>query len=250
MIDIFKQKETQSEGQIKPIPNVMQLLSKVMVIGFMFTAFIGLYAYYVSASALNGLIVIGSFGFLPIGIVLGGVLIDTRLRCKVLRSLTKRNLGIVNFISGNESFSRIKDIDNDVLETKTRLYFLRKGRVYNDKGEVEHQIDSNAIKFTSGIPTINFDINNALPLSFHEEKSTIIDPGVIAGIIKAHVIIKEAEAMNISKKQLGVSVLVLIGLIGANLYYSYSMDSNIKEILIPLVQNAIERLSPTVVAGG
>lgn len=255
MIDIFKKNTTEQTEtkpfigeKIKPIPNMMQMMSKLLMFGFVLILLIGAYAYYLSASSLNAIIVIGAFGFLPIGLVMGGAVIDKSIRCKVLRAMTRRNLGIVNFLSGNEFFSRIKDFDNDVIETKTKIFYMVKGRILNDKGEVESAIDPSAIKFHSGIPNITFDLNTALPLTYNQDK-TKIDPSVIAAATKAHVILKEAENLNMNKKVIGISVLALVGLMGATLYYVYSMDANIKEIIIPLIQSIKEPVA-TVVTGG
>lgn len=231
----------------KPIWGLNKLLSVLISAGLMIVVVVLMLGAYFAPNIGLSLIIIGAFGFLPIGIVMGGVMIDTHLRCKILKGLTKRNLGVVNFISGNEIHSKIKDFDNDTLEAKNKLFYLMKGRVCNDKGEPMSTVEAEFIKFKSGIPTIYFDTTNAIPLSFHEDKLKI-DPSQIAGVTIAHTTIQEAKLLKTGKQQLFISAFVLIGLIACAIYFAYTADQK-TELIISMLEKAISQ-SSTVVQGG
>lgn len=249
MINFLKKQDpVEVQKETAQLPNVQQLLMKVLVLGALMTLGISAYAVMVSNSAISAIIVMGAFGFLPIGIVVGGALVDKHLRCKVLKGMTKKNLGIVYFLSGSEYVSMIKNFDNDTIETKTKLFYLRKGKIYNEKDEAQSIIEPDKIKFQSGVPTMFFDVNNALPMSFHKEK-TEIDPAVIAAITKAHIIIKEAESIGASKKQMAISVLVLVGIVGAAVYFAWQNNQLLSEQVVPALNALRAGVASTTVVG-
>lgn len=190
------------------------------------------------------LLVMGSFGFLPIGLLLGAMMFDITMRIKVLRTITKKNLGIVNIVSGNQVFRIIKDFNNDMIELNKNLYYLKKDKIYNDKDEVLAELKDENIKFIGGIPSIYFDLKNLLPVKFYEDKIEVT-PEELSAPIKAWIITKEAELLR-WKRATQISLIVLIAVVGIAIYFSYQNNGLLQDQVIPMLKQIVS--TPSVVS--
>ncbi len=190
------------------------------------------------------LLVMGALGFLPIGLILGAMFFDISMRVKVMRALTKKNLGIINIVSENQIFKTIRNFDDSTIELNKNLYFLKKGRIYNDKDEVISELKDEYIKFIGGIPTIFFDLKNLLPMKLYEDKIEVT-PEELSAPIKAWVITKEAELLK-WKRATQISIIVLLMVMAVSIYYSFDTNSILKDKVLPII-NQISN-SPNVVS--
>lgn len=239
---LFNRSKDNDEKAKGPNQYFKSILKKAAVLGIIIITGVLTYSFYVTNGITMPIILLGAFGFLPIGFVLGGALVNTQFRCRILRSLLRKNYGVVHFVDGKDVFSKIKNFDQDIIEESSmlgksaeKLYYLKKGKIYDHKGDAVSKVDNDSVKFQSGVPVIFFDTNNMIPLSLHEEE-TSIHAEQMAAIIKAHTTIQENKLLGRTKKIAGISVLVLIAIMGATLYYAFSTLSLLQE-LEPIIRN-------------
>lgn len=154
---------------------------------------------------------------------------------KIKRSLTKKPYAIARFKIGKNVYPRIIRLDKDVIKVKGGMYFVDKGSVYfehNDKklskiGNIEEFVD-----YEEGVPTINFDVNDILPLRFEKEetKSGSRNPFAIEAIIAKEIAAAEAEMMRKNKSKLAKMMIVniiLTGILVAGIWFIFSQVQGI-----------------------
>jgi hypothetical protein len=192
------------------------------------------------AGARNaGLLVVlllGAFCFLPVGVFIGWVVMDTHQRAKVMRTLFKRNYGIVNFVSkGKQIISRVKDFDFDLLFVDNGLWILSKNRIYRtekrDGAYIEseaHPLNGSDISFISGIPTIFLDVDTMMPLKFEHETSEA-NPIDLGSTLRGWLMNQLAKNM-FFKNTFTIMTLLTIGLIAIVVYLSWQNYSMVTDL--------------------
>jgi hypothetical protein len=146
----------------------------VMMFAVSVFALLGMYAYFPKNDILFILVLLmGCLLCIPIGMVFGWILIDPFMRCKMMRKTTKRNYGIVNFVSkGRKMVTRIKNFDNDLIWIKNKCWVITKDGVHElDKYgdtviEGEHIDPDNIVSVTETVPVLFIDLDSMQPLTF------------------------------------------------------------------------------------
>lgn len=168
------------------------------------------------------IIMIGSIMFFPIGMIAGWMVFDPVMRCKILRRLTKRNYGVVNFVgSGNKSVQKIKNFDEGLVWRNKECWVIAKDRVVQlskngnaiTKGK---EIDPKSIlTLVDTVPILFVDLNSFEPLTFYKEGRSPVQPGEIGPSLKAWVDNQRAKMMAAHKAMDTMFLVIIICSAGA-----------------------------------
>lgn len=205
--------------------------------------------------------IFGMFGFIPMGMMLGALFFNPYNRCKIWRVLTKKNWGILRLVVDKHTQDIIVNLDNDSLDINSHMFTIQRGRMFYDTGtklsdgsKVPQQIPitSREIKYSAGVPTIYFDINSITPLVFHDDKIKI-SPQELSASIKAYVINKEAELMQL-KKGVKLSIYGIIIAIAISIMLTWNLYQYVQKDIMPLLQEINGKLGtgiqPNIVVQG
>ena len=133
----------------------------------------------ISALILYFLLLIGSVFFFPTGMIAGWILFDPVMRCKVIRKVSRRNYGIINFVGdGTKVVQKIKNFEHSLIWRDNELWVLSGDKIIQvtkDANAVtkEKQIKSeNVLTYVDTVPVVYVDMHSMEPLSFSIEKVT------------------------------------------------------------------------------
>lgn len=163
----------------------------------------------------------GVFICIPIGMFLGFIFIDPWYRCKIMRKMTKRNYGIVFFVSkANKIVSKIKDFDAGLIWKKNECWILTKGAVYQlskdsdqlvEKGKIE---SDKIVSLVETVPVLFVDLDSMEPLSLIAGKEPI-RPEEIGANLKSWADNQLAKALFIRKSLDMYFIIVIIASIAS-----------------------------------
>lgn len=232
----FGKKDNQvkiKEERIKP--SFMRLSFEGVLMLFFFSLFM-LSVLYINKPRFV-YITITSVGVLtiPTGMLLGMVL-STDFRVKILRRITKKNLGFIKFVYGGVVIKRIlANLDKDLITFADGKYFVEKGRI---KREVKEGVSDRPLKeiepefkFEEGIPVIYFDVDDSLPIDFEtvvkkQSETDYRNPQQISATLTKEIAVEKAKAMKQQRRQLNIMLIVIIIGIATVGYLQYkTMDS-------------------------
>lgn len=171
--------------------------------------------------------ILGSFIFLPIGLLVG-LLLFSNWKIKLLRKMTRKNFGIMKFIFPKNIIKPIVvDFDKDIIRFKKGTYFIEDSAIKIEKETEpakEIPIKEENLFFEEGIPTIYFDVNDCAPVTFTNEKTEIKYrlPTRISATLDKEIAIEKARAMKAFASKQNIMLIVLIAMAGLSLYFSYS----------------------------
>jgi len=201
------------------------------------------------------IIILGPLCFAPLGIIAGWIFGDPYQRAKLQRNVTKKNYGIVNFVSkGARIMSKIKDFDHDLLFVNEGVWVLECNKVYKTEkddtklGDKQYPILPEHVNNIIGIPTIFLDIDTMRPLSFFKEKGDA-NPIDLASTLKGYVMNQLAKNM-FFKKTFTIMTLIVIILAVANValtYLVYEIAQKVDERL-PAIDQLTSRLDTLIKA--
>lgn len=224
---IEKYKPSRREERILKKREYKQFQFKQQFIVIMFAVgiffILALYSYAPGNDILFILIlIIGCLLNIPIGMVFGWVLIDPFMRCKMLRKTTKRNYGIVNFISkGRKMVTRIKNFDNDLIWIKNKCWVITKAGVheldkYGDTVVEGDRIEpDNIVSVTETVPVLFIDLDSMQPLSLGTEGRERIMPEELGSTLKGWIDNQMAKISFLRKTMDIYFVIVIISAIAA-----------------------------------
>lgn len=152
------------------------------------------------------LIIIGATSFLPMGMILGWLMFDPVMRCKVLRKMSKKNYGIVNFVGhGNKAFQKIKNFDHSLIWKDNECWVLAKSRVCQmtkDGNAINRgkEIDEDSVlTYVDTVPVLFIDMHSFEPIKIDKTGRTAVYPGEIGSALKAWVDNQRAKMMAVKK---------------------------------------------------
>ena len=163
-------------------------------------------------------IIVGMISWLPLGIPIGAIIIDTHLRCKAMRLMMKRNYGLVHLVSkGHRITTMIKDLDESIIDRGESLWGISKGYIYNlSKKNIKHPITSENINYLANVPAIFLDFETMKPLTFHKEETTI-SPKQLGSSLVGWATVQKKKAVRLQKTTnymyLIISALVIINMV-------------------------------------
>jgi len=168
------------------------------------------------------LIIIGATSFLPVGMILGWLLFDPIMRCKVLRKMTKRNYGVVNFVGeGTKLFPKIKNFDYSLIWKQNECWVLAKSRIYQmtkDGNALNDgkQIDPGCIvTYVDTVPVLFVDTHSMEPLILSMEGRASVYPAEIGSALKAWVDNQRAKMMAVKKMENTIMLVIIVACVGA-----------------------------------
>lgn len=210
------------------------------------------------------LIIYAMFGFFLMGVLFAlriGKTIFNPYKWALWKSKRfKKRYAIVRFHGhGNMLFDRVMDIGGAKIETKKGLYLIQDNWVYKMVGDVkklgeksktvdykgqklkviEHaKIKQDFVKFEEGIPVINFDINDMLPLKLEQQETTkeTRQPGHIQAVLKKERALYQYLAMKMVKQQIMMLIIVCIIVAGISAALSFVNMQSTSEAVVILKQ--------------
>jgi hypothetical protein len=162
------------------------------------------------------IILLGSFLFLPFGMIIGWSLLDPYMRCKILRKTTRKNYGIINFVGkGQKIASKIKNFDTALIWKQNETWVITKEHVYQltkdgDKIVEKAKIDPESIvTLIDTVPVLFVDIDSMQPLSLARDRREGINPLELGSTLKAWVDNQMGKAMFL-RKTLDIYLIIVI----------------------------------------
>jgi hypothetical protein len=212
-----------------------------------------LWSYYPEEDVLfNLILLIGMSCFLPIGMIVGWMFLDPYMRCKVLRKVTRKNLGIVNFVGkGKKITSKIRNFDEDTIWIKNKCWVISLEGIYEvDKegsavDDETNQLDPDGlITYMETVPVMFIDINTMFPLSLHENTADWIKPEELGSTLKGWVDNQQAKLMFL-KRSMDTYFLIVIICAIASAYLGYQNMNTIDELIqeIETLKSMIRKLT-------
>jgi hypothetical protein len=216
-----------------------------------------LWSYYPEEDVLfNLILLLGMSCFLPIGMIIGWMFLDSYMRCKVLRKVTRKNLGIVNFVGkGKKITSKIRNFDEDTIWIKNKCWVISLEGIYevdkegNAVDDETNQLDPDGlITYMETVPVMFIDINTMYPLSLHENTADWIKPEELGSTLKGWVDNQQAKLMFLKRSMDTYFLIVIISAI-ASAYLGYSNMGAIEELMaeIETLKSMIRNLTLPVI---
>lgn len=181
--------------------------------------------------------IIGSLIFIPIGILIGAIF-SSNTRIKLLRSITKKNIGYVKFITSKKIIKPvIANLDRDIIRFGEGIYIINKKfikRESPDESYSYYPIDPERVKYEEGIPVIHFDIDDIMPLDFDypdkEEQDKFRIPSQVSATLNKEIAVEKAKVMNAFASRQNIFMIIVIGALLISLYFAWSNFNTIKDI--------------------
>lgn len=192
----------------------------LLIIGALFYLIGLVYIYPNDAGVYIVALIVGMLAWMPLGMPIGAFLIDTYLRAKFLRLVTKKNYGIVHIVSkGNYISTMVKDLDQSLIQKGEAIWGISKDCVINLNKKESHKITDEHIKYYSNVPVIYLDYESMKPLSFIQDK-TDISPKQIGSSLLGWAMVQKKKAIRM-QKQINYMYLIIAVLIGINIYLTF-----------------------------
>lgn len=216
------------------------LIVGLALIGLAFVFFL-----YQTSSTANSWVVIvvimlGSMMFLPAGMILGWAILDPYVRCKLLRRMTKRNYGIVNFVGkGNKMVSKIKNFDDALIWIKNKVWVITREQIYqltkhgDDIVEGNHIEPDNIISLIETVPVLFVDMDSMQPLSLAREGREAINPEELGSTLKSWADNQLAKAIML-KKTMDIYFVIMIICSIASCFIGYIIYTRIDDMMTEL----------------
>jgi len=220
--DLIREEEIKEETKenVKIVPKEIESFSVLKFFSvFLVVALIGLFGLFFylkdyipnSQGFIISILLIGSSLFLPFGVFIGKFFLDQKSRGLMLRKLTKKNIGLINFVSkGRRIKSILRNIDDDIVWIGSKLWHISGDNIYwysENESTKKVDLDPKMIYDSNGLPTIYFDLDSITPLDFAGNK-TIIKPEELGSTVKSYI-------YNQALKQLLVKRTLQIFILGA-----------------------------------
>lgn len=162
------------------------------------------------------MILIGSCMFIPIGMIIGWVVLDPTMRCKILRRVTKQNYGVVNFVGkGNKIVSKIKNFDYGLIWRQKDCWVLTKDKICQltkdgNASNTNKMLDAEGVvTLVETVPVIFVDMDSMEPLNLSGGGRIPVYPSEIGSTLKGWNDNQRAK-ITASKKNIDTLIYVVI----------------------------------------
>lgn len=181
--------------------------------------------------------ILGSLVFIPIGITIGAIF-SSNIRIKILRALTKKNIGYVKFITSRKIIKPvIANLDKDIIRFGEGIYIVNKKFIKRESPDdtyAYYPIDPERVKYEEGIPVIYFDIDDIMPLDFDypdkEEQEKFRIPSQVSATLNKEIAVEKAKVMNAFASRQNIFMIIVIGALLISLYFVWSNYNTVKDI--------------------
>jgi hypothetical protein len=203
-------------------------------------------------------LMLGSFMFLPVGMIIGWATLDPYVRCKLLKKISHKNYGIINFVGkGQKIISKIKNFDQGLVWKKNETWVITKEHVYQlskdgDSIVEKAKIDPESIiTLIDTVPVLFVDLDSMQPLSLARDRREGINPLELGSTLKALVDNQLAKAMFLKKTMdMYLLIIIIISVVGVGMSYMNMNNQNDLAGQVKLLHNqlneVLSRLPPTV----
>jgi len=205
----------------KTVYDITGIISSMVIGVFLFLIF-ETYLYWGDPAFYIIVLLIGMCSWLVIGIPLGAFIVDTYLRCKLLRFINRRkNYGIIHIVSkGHRIITMIKDLNEAIIMKEDAIWGISKGYVYNlNKRNIKYPITDSMIHYISNVPVIYLDYESMKPLSFYAEETTI-SPKQLGSSLVGWAMVQKKKAIR-QQKHINYMYLIISVLIVLNMILTY-----------------------------
>jgi len=230
----LKEKKLITDYEKDPVKSNQNTVIILAVIGLMFI--IGLKTYLPEEAYFIIIILIGSFMFIPTGMIIGWITLDPVMRCKILRKTTRQNYGLVHFVGkGDKIITKIKNFDRSLIWRQNDCWVLSRDRIYQITKDGEALNDGNyidpkaIISIVETVPILFVDMDSMEPLKIFDPNRVAVSPSEIGPSLKAWA--DNQKAKMIAKKEMA-DILMYIAIIAAiaAAALSYQNMTQIQEI--------------------
>jgi len=225
----------------KPKTNIYDAAKFFFIVSLVFIVAI---AYTTGSTGTIILSLLGSFFFLPLGVIIGWILLDPFMRAKALRTIRKKNYGLV-FLTGRGKniITKVKNFDDDLIWIgKDKCWHISPSEVKNlNKYDEKYGISDENISYFSGVPCIFLDIDSMKPLKFYKEK-TPISPEEAGSALMGWTVNQLAKGM-FFKRTMELIFIIILFLAAAAAFFSYSVNTSIHDEIVPLLKEISSHVS-------
>jgi len=192
------------------------------------------------------ILIMGMLLFLPVGIIVGWVILDPVMRCKIARKVTRKNFGLIYFLAkGKKFFPRMKNFDNDLLFIKNKCWAITSSGIYEtdpdgerlEKGTV---IDPDGVvTISETVPIMFIDMKSIEPLVFDTKDRERIQPEELGSFLKGWTDNQLAKVMFLKRTIDLYFIIVIISCIAAA-FFGYQNYTAMEEMRTEL--EAVKKL--------
>jgi len=215
-----REKKMVEDMEYDPIKTTQNTTLGLAVIGLIFLVL--LQNMFPNEAMYTIVILVGSFMFIPVGMIVGWIFLDPVMRCKILRKASKRNYGIVNFVGkGKRIVSKIKNFDYGLIWQNDDCWVLTKDRIYQltkdgNAANDGYKMDPNSVvTLVDTVPVVFVDMDSMEPLSIIQQGRTPVYPSEIGPSCKAWMDNQRAKMIAGKKREDILLYIVLAVSIGA-----------------------------------
>lgn len=234
--------------EIKPIVNWVMVSLYMSIMGILAVIFICQYGWMQNRMIIVLMFFFGMCCFLPFGVIISWLFFNIDNRVKVLRRLRGKNYGIVHFVlrGGQRMFTRIMDLDGDVIVNNMRMWVIdKKGIYYLDRNGLKQlwaEISSEHVKtMPANIPVLYLDYETMIPLKFYKEMSQS-NPQEVASTHLGY-IANQIAKMLFFKKTMTFFYIIMIVITALTMVVAFQSAmwlSEIHEQTLPDLENKID----------
>lgn len=203
------------------------------------------------------MILLGMTLFLPVGMLIGWAVLDPFMRCRVMRRASRKNLGVVCFVSkGKRIIAQVKNFDDSLIWVKNKCWAIRRNKIYEmDKygekvSEGENIQPEDLVIMTETVPMIFFDVDNMMPLSLHETNIEEVAPDELGPALKGWVDNQQAKLLFMKRTMEMFYMIILIVSVGS-LFLGYQNYTKMEEMtkILNAIQSRLASMTPSTPAG-
>ena len=192
------------------------------------------------------ILLMGIMLFMPVGIVVGWVILDPVMRCKIARKVTRKNFGLIYFVAkGKKVFPRMKNFDNDLLFIRNKCWAITSAGIYESDPDGE-RLEKGTVIDPDGVVTISetvpimfIDMKSIEPLVFDNSDREKIQPEELGSFLKGWTDNQLAKVMFLKKTLDLYFIIVIISCIAAA-FFGYQNYTAVEEMRTEL--EAIKKL--------
>lgn len=259
-----KKEEVKETGRKVTINAIKPRRSLVMPLGVLFSlvglAGVGaLWFFYGSNEGIMTVtLILGGIFYAPLGLVIGAILFNPTFRLKALRSITRKNYGLIGFVSrGKQIKQLVRNLDNDFVWIGDKVWRITEGNIYwYDSNSTEHEagIKEYSTYTAGGVPILYIDIDNLTPLSFNDT-ATPLKPQQLGASLKGWAAAQKAKAV-LTSTSFKAGIFIALIASAAAAVVSFLAWQNTEQIvqnqqqIIDLIQSAKPVVQQAVTQGG
>ena len=171
---------------------------------------------------LTMLIIVLSFGALCLALLMFivGRVLDTHFRAKLMRTITKKDYGILGVASQDRKNIRkiVVNFEHSVIKLGSQVWVIQSGRIYRqEKPETgfsfqnkNGEISVDTFRYEEGVPILYVDITNLKPLDFYPQETGKVPPEELGSFLSSWVANQIAKGMNVINEYRTFLIIIIV----------------------------------------